>query len=428
MAKLRPFRATLYNPARQFDYAAVTSPPYDVISPALQQTLYDRDPHNFVRIDFGQTQADDAPGQNVYTRAEATLKQWLADGVFSTQAEPGYYLHRQTFTAAGAQHTRSDLFVLCEATPFSEGDVLPHEKTLDGPKADRYALMEQTRTHLSPVFSIYQDPEHSLQALIEPTLTEPLFRFTDGEKISHELFAVKSTLNEQITNFFNDRPLYIADGHHRYETAQGFRKAHYPETEAAGYVCMYLSSVQDPGLLVLPYHRLIRSRFEWPADMLDRLREHFSVEVIQDPSSFSPEQISEALKAEPGELRLAMETPDALYLLKRPEGLPEGIADHRASSYRNLDVSVLHELLLYKLAGFPSDKSKDPDYIQFSPDISVLRETLQSEGGTAFYVNATPVSTLCAIAEQGECMPPKSTYFYPKVPSGLLFTRFDSAF
>lgn len=425
MAKLRPFRATLYDPARQFDYASVLSPPYDVISPALQQSLYDRDPHNFVRIDFGQTQSNDTAEHNVYTRAEATLNQWLSAGVFSTRPQPGYYLHRQTFTAAGASHSRDDLFALCEATPFSEGDVLPHEKTLDGPKADRYALMEQTHTHLSPVFSIYQDPERALHALIEPGLGEPLFSFTDGENIQHALYAVDSALNEPITDFFADRPLYIADGHHRYETAQAFRRAHYPATEAAGYICMYLSAVQDPGLLVLPYHRLIRSRFEWPADLLEKLQAHFTVETLD---TLSPEQITEALKPEPGELRMAMETPDALYLLKRPEGLPEGIADHRASSYRNLDVSVLHELLLYQLAGFPSDKSKDPDFIQFSPDISVLRETLKTEGGTAFYVNATPVSALCAIAEQGECMPPKSTYFYPKVPSGLLFTRFDSAF
>ena len=127
-------------------------------------------------------------------------------------------------------------------------------------------------------------------------------------------------------------------------------------------------------------------------------------------------------------MRLAMETPEGTWVLQRNQGLPEGLAAHRAASYRSLDVSVLHELLLYKLAGFPADKAKDPDYIQFSPDVAVLRETLDREGGVAFYLNPTPVSALCAIAEEGETMPPKSTYFYPKVPSGLLFTRFDGAF
>jgi uncharacterized protein (DUF1015 family) len=422
MAKLRPFRATLYDPQRTADYAQVLSPPYDVISPALQQTLYDRDEHNFVRIDFGQTHESDSSDNNPYTRAAAALAQWHAEGVFTTLAQAGYYLHRQRFSVDGQEHQRSDLFALCQATPFEAGDVLPHEKTLDGPKADRYALMEQAQAHLSPVFSLYQDPEAQLSSLIEPMLTQPLFSFSDGEGISHELFAVDPGLNEQIGAFFADRPLYIADGHHRYETAQAFSRAHYPALEAAGYVCMYLSAVQDPGLLVLPYHRLIRSRFEWPADLHERLAAHFSVEKI------SPEQLEAALEPKAGEMRLAMESSEGLWILSRPAGLPAGVAEHRASSYRELDVSVLSELLLYKLAGFPSDKAKDPEYVQFSPDIAVLRETLSSAGGVAFYLNATPVSALCAIAEQGECMPPKSTYFYPKVPSGLLFTRFDSTF
>lgn len=426
MAKVRPFRATYYAPD-QTDFARVISPPYDVISPALQAQLYARDEHNFVRIDYGQTLPDDAPGSNVYSRSARTLADWLAAGVFTTDATPGYYLHSQRFEHHGAGHTRRDLFVLCEAAPFEAKQVLPHERTLDGPKADRYALMESVQSHLSPVFSLYQDPANQLVSRLEAFAAGhvPLFSFTDNDGIEHSVHACHSpALVEEITGFLGAKPLYIADGHHRYETALAFRKAHYPAIEAAGYVCMYLSALQDPGLLVLPYHRLIRSRFAWPDQetLLASLSDYFEAEAI------APAEIETALAATPGEMRLVMQTPEGCWLLRRPSGLPEGFADTRASSYRSLDVSVLHELLLYQLAGFPSAKSKDPDYIQFSPEISVLQETLRTEGGVAFFLNATPVSALCEIAEQGETMPPKSTYFYPKVPSGLLFTRFDSAF
>ncbi|PKL76663.1 MAG: hypothetical protein CVV27_09110 [Candidatus Melainabacteria bacterium HGW-Melainabacteria-1] len=423
MANVRPFRATYYQPG-QADYARVLTPPYDVISPARQAEFYDADPYNFIRIDFGQSTNTDSPANNVYTRAAATLEQWLHEGVFTTDAQPAYYLHRQRFGHHGQSYTRQDLFVLCEATPFEAGDVLPHEKTLDGPKADRYALMTAAEAHLSPVFSVYQDPQQTLAKQIEQAIGEALFAFTDDEGIEHEVFAIaEPEAVTAISAFFEKRPLYIADGHHRYETAVAFRRAHYPAVEAAGYLCMYLSSIQDPGLLVLPYHRLIRARFEWPEQLLERAADYFQIEPV------AQDHIESALASLPaGQMGIVMETAAGAWLLQRPVGLPEGFAADRAPAYRCLDVSVLHELLLYELAGFPATKSKDPDYIQFSPEISVLRQTLHSEGGVAFYLNHTPVSALCEIAEQGECMPPKSTYFYPKVPSGLLFTRFNTAF
>lgn len=424
MVNLRPFRATYF--ASQ-NLAELISPPYDVISPALQQNLYARDPHNFVRIDFGQPQADDTEDRNVYTRAAQTLQQWLAQGVFQTDQQPAYYLHTQTFEAQGVSHQRRDLFALCEATPFTEAQVLPHERTLDGPKADRFKLMQATQSHLSPVFSIYQDPEQQLAGLLDQVQSQTaLYEFTDHDGLRHSLHAISEPQTlEAITAFFADRPLYIADGHHRYETALKFRQQYGAEIEAANYVCMYLSALEDPGLLVLPYQRLIRASFNWPEweGFMAELGRYFEVRALD----FNQIE-TDLAEQQPGQMSFVMQTPQSQWHLSRPAGLPDKLATDRAQSYRSLDVSVLHELLLYKLAGFPKDKAKDPDYIQFSPDISVLQATLASEGGVAFYLHATPVSALCEVAEQGETMPPKSTYFYPKVPSGLLFTRFESAF
>ncbi|HEY9838826.1 MAG TPA: DUF1015 domain-containing protein, partial [Candidatus Obscuribacterales bacterium] len=336
MTRVRPFRATYYQqPEDSGGFADVLSPPYDVISPALQQQLYDRNPHNFVRIDYGQTQPEDAPGSNCYTRSAATLQEWLAEGVFATATEPGYYLHSQRFEHHGQQHSRRDLFVLCEATPFEARQVLPHERTLDGPKADRYALMEAVQAHLSPVFCVYQDPEQQLAQLLDTLQQqEPLFAYRDHEGIEHSVHACSQPeAVAEIGNFFNARPLYIADGHHRYETALAFRKAHYPQIEAAGYLCMYLSALQDPGLLVLPYHRLIRPRFVWPEHqgLFSQLRQFFHIQKI------APDQIENALRpAQPHEMRLAMETREGVWVLHRNQGLPAGFASQRASSYRNL--------------------------------------------------------------------------------------------
>lgn len=426
MAKIRPFRANYYNPQRFSDLSPLISPPYDVISPALQTQLYDQHPYNFVRIDFGQEHSDDSPQHNRYTRAAELLAQWRAEKVFEQDPQPGFYLHQQRFSHQGQPLTRSDLFVLCEASDYAEGQVLRHEKTLAGPKADRYQLKEHTQAHLSPVFCVYRDPEAEVQALVAASLQQaPLFSFSENG-VAHELYRIADT--ESVTaleKLLAERPFYIADGHHRYETALNFRRAHYPQIAAAGYLCMYLAALEDPGLLVLPYHRMVRPRFEWPEwpAFLERASQHFEIQQLAAsdfPNALTPTQ--------PTQMRLGLQTPEGCWLFSRKQGLPEGIAAERSAAYRKLDVSVLHELLLYELAGFPADKAKDPDYIRFSPDIPVLQQALAQEGGVAFYLNATPVAALCEVAEEGETMPPKSTYFYPKVPSGLLFTCFDSAF
>lgn len=422
MAEIRPFRANYYAPGSP--YNQVLSPPYDVISAAQQQSLYDRDPHNFVRVDYAQPQPGDTDTDNVYTRAATTLAAWRAEGIFATAAAPGYYLHVQDFEHAGQRLQRRDLFVLTAAHPFSAGQVLPHEKTLDGPKADRFKLMEHTQAHLSPVFALYADPQQELAAILNATqLMPPLFSYSDSEKIAHSVYAIEdSALVARIGEFMQDRPLFIADGHHRYETAVAFRERYASSIPAAGYLCMYLSALEDEGLLVLPYHRRIRPAFAWPAELHTRLQTYFQVEPVAIP------EIDAVLAATPPhQTRLVMQTREGAWSLTCPKGLPAGLAEHRGAAYRDLDVSVLHELLLYTLAEFPASHAKDPAYMQFSPDRAVLQAGLDAEGGTAFFVNATPVSALCAVAAVGETMPPKSTYFYPKVPSGLLFTCFDSA-
>ncbi len=425
MVSVRPFRATYYDPEAYADLNRVISPPYDVISEAGQEALYQQDPHNFVRIDFGKKQVSDNDKDNVYTRAETILKQWRESGVFTTEDQPAFYLHNQTFTDRGQSFTRSDLFVMCQVGDYGPGQVLRHEKTLAGPKADRLALMTQTQSHLSPVYCVYEDPQQVLLDLFGRIAQTPaLFTFAEND-LQHDLYRITDPADiEQIQAHFAERSLYIADGHHRYETARTFSQAN-PDQEAAQYICMYLSALEDPGLVVWPYHRMVRPSFEWPewSAFLAQAAEYFTITAIEKS------QIQASLDSGAADqMQLVLETTAGAWLFSRATILPETIANERSATYRQLDVSILHELILYQLADFPADKAKDPDFIRFSPEISVLQSYLESEGGVAFYLNATPLQALCQVADENETMPPKSTYFYPKVPSGLIFACFDSLF
>lgn len=430
MVNVQPFRATYYNPDRVKNLAEVLTPPYDVISPQQQEAFYASHPHNFIRIDFGQKQAEDNDSQNVYTRAAETLQSWLQEGVFTHSPEPGFYLHTLTYQHGSSELSRTDLFVLCEALPFEAQAVLPHEKTLAGPKADRLKLMEATHSHLSPVFALYSDHEGFLNGYFETVQArEPLFEFTDRDGIGHRIwYDADPDALSKVQHWFQERQLYIADGHHRYETTLNYKRLHAEDASrypAQNHVCMYLSNIYDPGLLVLPTHRLLKPSVPLPPQevLLERLAAHFSIESV-DPAAL-PARLA-AIPAE--ETGIGMERDGQGWLMRRPKGLPDGLLPERSVSYRGMDVSVLHDLVLYQLLEFSKDWAKDPNYILFSPDWAQIRAWLQDQTGQiGFCLNATAVQELCGVALAGETMPPKSTYFYPKMPSGLLLARFEDA-
>ncbi|PIQ22992.1 hypothetical protein COW36_01775 [bacterium (Candidatus Blackallbacteria) CG17_big_fil_post_rev_8_21_14_2_50_48_46] len=430
MVNLQPFRATYYNPERIPSLNQVLTPPYDVISAAQQDGYYAQDPHSFIRIDYGKRQETDHEQDNVYTRAAATLKTWLAEGVFTSSAEPGLYLHTLHYQHGQHELSRTDLFVLCETTPFEAQNVLPHEKTIEGPKADRLSLLEATQTHLSPVFALYSDHEGFLNGYFEQVQSQaPLFQFKDHEGIQHSVwYNADPEAIGKVQHWFRERQLFIADGHHRYETALNYKRRHAQETPhypAQDHVCMYLSNIYDPGLLVLPTHRLLKPSVPLPSlDVIkERLSKYFRIESA-DPAAL-PALLAQASE---DETAIGIEMQGQGLLLKRAKGLPDGLLKERSASYRGMDVSVLHDLILYQELEFPKEWAKNPDYILFSPDWAQIRTWLADQTGTVgFCLNATAVQELCGVALAGETMPPKSTYFYPKMPSGILLARFEDA-
>lgn len=407
MVSLQAFRADHYNPAQSADLGEYLSP---TDSPAH--------PHHFSQLHRASSQ----PAE--------TLAQWLSEGVVTTASAPGFYIHTQQFTLHGQPQTRTNLFVMCEAIPFSDRLILPHEQTLNTPHDRSLEHMQTSQASLQPVFALYSDHEAFLDGYCEEVQeAPPLLQFTDAEGVQHTLWQDPQPERiDRVSAWFRGRQLYLADGHHRYQSALQYRhwQAQQPSATPAGnYLLMYLSNIYDPGLHVLANHRLLTPQGSLPplAEVVARLQRYFSVEALPGDALFK-----HLAAAGPEVTALGLDYEGHSLLLTRPKGLPESVAPHRSMSYRQLDLVVLHELV-FPLLECPQEWARDPAYFQFSPDPQQIRAWLRAGTGQAgFYLNPPSVRDICGVAMAGETLPPKATHFYPKAPNGLLWTRFAHAF
>ncbi len=265
MATVRPFRGLRFDPALAGPLDACLAPPYDVISPELRERLLALGPYNIVQVDFAPDRPGDDARENRYTRAAATYRAWRQTGVLAREAAPALYVTESDFPppheedAGDRVLTRRGLLAAVRLVPFDAGVILPHERTLSGPKADRLALMEATTAALSPIFSLYRDPDGAVAALLARAAARPPdAEATDPDGVRHRLRVVTDlALTEAIAAAFEGRRLYIGDGHHRYETALAYHERH-PELPAAGYVPMTLTALEDTAIVILPTHRVLR--------------------------------------------------------------------------------------------------------------------------------------------------------------------------
>ena len=264
MADVRPLRGIRYNDEVVSDLAQVVTPPYDVISKEAQAKYYARNPYNVIRLEFGAEQVGDNTLNNRYTRAAAALAEWRLQAVLRQDALPGYYLYQQVFSQNGQQYTRTSLLARVRLEPWSSKVVLPHEHTMSKPKDDRLKLLRACATNLSPIMSLYDDPQGRIRRLLGAYADKAEVRMTDEVGEGHRLQHITDPAQiDLIQNFFAERQLYIADGHHRYETALNYREEIREQRrqlhvdDAVQFVLMALVDVDDPGLLVLPTHRLL---------------------------------------------------------------------------------------------------------------------------------------------------------------------------
>ncbi len=426
MADLRPFRGFRY---ADDDLAAVVTPPYDVISPQQQAQYYERSEHNIIRLELGRDEPGDDTLDNRYTRAAATFARWRLEGVLQQDAAPALYLYQQQFAANGQQFTRTSIVGRVRLEPWEAGVILPHERTMPKPKDDRLRLLRACTANLSPIMALYDDPKKAVNKLLAKTLkTAPLARCTDDAGEQHALWAITNPATiDKIAAFFAPEKLYIADGHHRYETALAFRdyvaelhRGLAPD-DAANFVMMALVATNDPGLVVLPTHRLLRGIADATlAALPEKLAQYWTVE---DLAESDPAQIVARLgEAGAAERAAVVATRDRRWLLRLAQGGVERLRESGESeAWQRLDVAAAQEAIIDAALGISRDAVSTYEGISYTRDpAQALAAVADGSAQVAILLNPTRPEQVRDVAAAGGRMPQKSTYFYPKLITGMV--------
>ena len=424
MPEIRPFRAVRYDLAKVGAMSDVVAPPYDVIGADLQGKLYDVSPYNVIRLELNR---EEAPGEDRYAHAARTLKEWKRSGILADDPHPSLYVYHQTFEVEGRSFTRKGFLARVRLEPFGDGRIFPHEQTLSGPKADRLNLYRATGHNLSPIFGLYPDPENAVLRAVETGIKDrtPL-EATDHLGVVNRLWPVlDAEAHTLATGLIGESPVFIADGHHRYETGLAYRDELAANGELTGpddpanFCLMMLVSMSDPGLLILPTHRLVSGLSGLTAETLqERLSAEFDVEDAGEGDD-GARAAWERIELEDVQDVLGFGTvADGRWVTARlrSDAKMDQLAPEHSPEWRALGVSILHELVLKSMLadlGTPSCQ-----YVHMLDE--VLASTSAKTCDLACLVPPAGMGDVEAIASNLEKMPPKSTYFYPKLLTGLV--------
>ena len=464
MSRIQPFQGWRYDlaAAGAASLSELLTPPYDVISPAQQAAFYQRHRHNVVRLELATDTADDDDRANRYTRAAATLVDWQRSGVLRQERAPAIYLLRQRYTLPdGRNGTRSGLIFRLRLAPWGDG-ILPHERTFPAAKADRLALLIATEAQCSPIFLLYSDPagqaQAPLMAAAEQRMPDSAYRDDDG--VEHALWAVtEPAALAAVTAALDAKTFYIADGHHRYETALNYQRwrrsgglpdvpapaplrswqsvPNYTPTPPAppespqsfDTAWVYAACMEDPGVAILPTHRCIHDLPDFDVErLLTGLEQHFDVTPVEDAAALKKLDFFRRSPTSGTTFALALPGRPAGYLLclrDDPATVEQLHADY-PPAVAAVDVAALQSLVLGPLLGIESDPAGLKRFVAFTPSAAEAVEGVR--GGrfqAAFLVNPTPLAQLQAVSDAGEVMPPKATYFYPKLPAGLVINYLE---
>jgi len=421
MATIKPFGALRFG-SKAGKLEELTCPPYDIISEDERKQLLARSPRNIVRLELPRE------GEDPYAQAGSVLKQWLQDGVLTQDEPPGFYLYKETFSTGDGPRSIMGLTCMVKLEEFEKGVVLPHENTLSKAKADRFNLMCATGCNLSAIYSIYSDAENRIYPHLEKQVKgDPIMEFSSDDGILHQVWKITDPAETaKIAALFEDKKLYIADGHHRYETALNYRN-HLRDAEGnaereADYVMMTLTHMEHPGLLVFPTHRVVHGLENFDAErLLAACGDHFALQKLA--AAALPEALAQA--SEKGESALGMILPSDSYLLSLRSGaIMDELLPDSSQAMRGLDVSVLHTLVLERLLGIDKENMAQQRNLFYTRDAAgAIAAVADGSANCAFLLNATKVDEIAAVAAAGEKMPQKSTYFYPKLITGHLMAK-----
>jgi uncharacterized protein (DUF1015 family) len=434
MPDVRPFRGVRYDVAAIGALADVVAPPYDVIDEALQERLYQASPYNSIRLELNRAEAGDSATENRYTRAARFLNTWHRQGVLRTDNHPAFYLHEQAFVVDGQTHIRKGFLARVRLEHFGQGRIFPHEQTLPGAKADRLSLYQATGYNLSPIFGLYPDAGQDVIKLLETGLRDraPL-EATDHLGVINRLWMVTDpATSTAVQGLLSQRPVFIADGHHRYETGLKYRDLRFQAAQvsgaddAANFCLMMLVGMSDPGLLILPTHRLVSGFPGLNAlELARRLAPEFEVRET-GVGAAGCHAAWQAIRGGGEQHLLGFGTAsDGAWLLARlrSDETMDRLAANHTPNWRALGVSILHVLVLdHLLAAGASPGTGAPPTCRYVHLIGEVIDDMVAHGcDLACLVPPAGMQHVEAIASGLETMPPKSTYFYPKLLTGLVF-------
>jgi uncharacterized protein (DUF1015 family) len=410
MADVQPLQALHYDLSRTGGLQPVAAPPYDVIDAAQRAELVRRSPYNVVAVDLPQN------GGDPYAHAAEVLRSWTADGIVVRDAEPALWALEQAYTGPdGRARTRHGIFARVRVEDYGPGRIRPHERTHPGPKEDRLRLTRATRANLSPIFSLYDDPAGTAWNAVAPQ-GPPWGEVTEADGTVHRLWRVADPgAIAAVTESLKGVELLIADGHHRYETARVF--AQEPNAPAgADHVLMCLVALQDPGLTVFPTHRLVLG--------LDEARRAALRAELERDWTAEP---TDRLEPEPGDtVRIGYYDGTARMLTLRDPGIADAALPGKPEPYRRLDTAVLEALVLQQTLGMTEDDISHLNGLAYARTVEEAAGRVDAgEADAAFFMAPTPVERVRDVAAAGENMPPKSTYFYPKVLTGMVFNPLE---
>jgi len=425
MAKIKPFKAVIYKQEAIKDFALVVCPPYDVISPSQQELYHEKDPHNFIHILLGR----DIPGEDKYRRAGTIFRDWIKKGIMFYEERPAIYFYSQNFSLKGEKRERFGFISLLRLGD-KDSAVFAHENTRLAARQDRFKLIKQVKANLSPIFVVFQDKLRIIRRVYQKIQDRPpLIDIVDPDKTRHRLWRVN---DPEVLDFMQKgiekENIFIADGHHRYEVSCAYRdlvkerlQGSFTGEESVNYLLTYFTNTEPRGLVILPIHRLLKlvKGFNF-VDFLAGLKEYFDVEEVKDKARF----FFLMEKGGRSEHVIGMYK-DKIYRLLRLKNVKilDKMMPDKPKEFRTLDVSVLNSIVFKKILGYdPEEKGSLTYGHEAEGFIKAVDEDAQS---VAFFLNSVRIEQIIAVALFGNKMPPKSTFFYPKVLSGLVVNKFE---
>jgi len=432
MANIIPFKGLRYNQEKVSNLAAVVTPPYDIIDENAQARYYAEHPANIIRLELGLIFSQDTTDNNRYTRAIQYLEKWLQDEILISENKPALYVYQQEFNLKGTWRTRTGFICGLKVEPYETGNILPHEETLSKPKADRLQLIRATRSNFSSIFGLFSDEERSIDRLLLDSIAnrEPSIDITDESNETHKIWVVEDEeIINQVVKKMANKPVYIADGHHRYETALEYAREMQEQGKPGyDYVMTTLVNLFDEGLLVLPTHRVVGNMHKFEANkFMQQLHEQFEVQECGSKENFN-DFMSMLEKQRETKYCFGMYFDDNLYLLvlKNLEAAKQELPAEKSDAWKELDVALLDYLILDKMLGIGKEQRLNQENLVYSRDEHwVIEQVANNKYQIGFFLNPTQVEDIVKVAQAQDKMPQKSTYFYPKLITGLVINNLN---